>query len=119
MKRALAAAAAISAIAILGLSTPAQAAPPDHAAQNQAASWEAVTPDEDTCTKVEMPNGVSTYTLPALGAGQSYTLLVLKAGSGDSANTLVWWPVAGTAYGHATGKNLSHIIYCVTEEISS
>ena len=62
--------------------------------------------------KVELPDGVSTYTLPALGTGQVYTLLVLKAGSNAEANTVVWYPVAGTAYGHDTGKDLSHVILC-------
>ena len=118
MKRVIAA-AAIAALAVLGLSTPAQAAPPDEAATNSAAYWEAFTPDDDTCTKVELPDGVSTYTLPELGPDQTYTLLVLKAGSGAGANTLVWNPIAGVAYGHDTDKDLSHIIYCVTEGYSS
>lgn len=108
--------AVLAAVAVLGLSTPAQAAPPDQAAQNSAAYWEAFTPQDDTCMKVELSDGISTYTLPALGAGQIYTLLVLKAGSGAEANTLVWFPVAGTAYGSGTGKDLSHVIYCVTEQ---
>lgn len=106
----------VAAFAVLGLSTPAQAAPPDHALTNSAAYWETVTPEDDTCTKVELPDGVTSFTLPALGPGMAYTLLVLKAGSGASANTLVWDPVAGVAYTHDTGKELSHVIYCVTEE---
>lgn len=116
MKRMITA-AIIAAFAVLGVSTSAQAAPPDHAAQNSAAYWEAFTPEDDTCTKVELPNGVSTFTLPELGGDQMYTLLVLKAGSG-AANTVVWFPVAGTAYGHDTGKDLSHVIYCVEEKHS-
>ena len=113
------AAAAIAAFVALGAAAPAQAAPPDNAAQNSVAYWEAFTPEDDTCYKVELGEGVSTYTLPALPAGQMYTLLVLKAGSGAGSNTVVLWPVAGTAYGHDTDKELSHIIYCVTEEPSS
>ena len=109
-------AAVIAVFAVLGLSTPAQAAPPDNAAQNSAAYWEAFTPEDDTCTKVELPGGPLTYTLPELGAGEQYTLLVLKAGSGESANTVVWYPVAGVAYDHDTGKELSHVIYCVEEK---
>jgi len=112
-------AAVLAAVAVLGLSAPAQAAPPDEVTQNSAAYWEAFTPEDDTCTKVELPDGVWTYTLPELGGDQMYTLLVLKAGSGSDANTVIWYPVAGTAYGHDTGKELSHIIYCVTEQISS
>jgi len=118
MKRVIAA-AAIVAFAVLGLSAPAQAAPPDQVAQNSASYWEALTPEDDTCTKVELPDGVSTYTLPALSGGQIYTLLVLKAGSGAEANTVIWYPVAGVAYDHDSGKDLSHIIYCVTEGYSS
>lgn len=118
MKRMITA-AVIAAFAVLGLSTPAQAAPPTEAAQNSAAYWEAFTPEDDTCTKVELGEGVSTFTLPALGPGQFYTLLVLKAGSGASANTVVENPVAGTAYAHDTGKELSHVIYCVAEQPSS
>ena len=97
-------AAAIAAFAVLGLSAPAQAAPPDQAAQNQVAYWEAFTPEEDTCFKDELPDGVSTYTLPELPEGQMYTLLVLKAGN-DDANTLVYWPVVGTVYGHSTARS--------------
>jgi hypothetical protein len=108
----------VAVVAVLGLSTPAQAAPPDQAVTNTAAYWEMVTPEDDTCTKVDLPAGVSTYTLPALGDGLMYTLLVLKAGSGEGANTVIWYPVAGVAYGHDTGKELSHIIYCVTEKTS-
>jgi hypothetical protein len=118
MKRIITA-AVIAAFAVLGLSTPAQAAPPEHAAQNNAAYWEAFTPEDDICTKVELPPGVSTYTLPALSGGQVYTLLVLKAGSGAGANTVVLNPVAGVAYDHDTGKELSHIIYCVAGQPSS
>ena len=118
MKRMITA-AVLAAVAVLGLSAPAQAAPPDQAVQNSAAYWETITPEDDTCTKVELPEGVSTYTLPELSGDQMYTLLVLKAGSGSDANTVIWYPVAGTAYGHDTDKDLSHIIYCVTEQISS
>lgn len=108
----------VAAIAILGLSTPAQAAPPDHAASNSAAYWEALTPEDDTCTKVELGAGIKSYTLPDPGDRMMYTLLVLKSGSGDSANTVIWYPVAGVAYAHTSGKELSHIIYCVTEQTS-
>jgi hypothetical protein len=105
----------VAAIAILGLSTPAQAAPPDQAASNNAAYWELFTPDDDRCTKVELPDGVTTYTLPELGDGMTYTLLVLKAGSGATANTVILNPIAGVAYSHDTDKELSHVIYCVSE----
>lgn len=118
MKRVIVA-AAIAALALLGLSTPAQAAPPENAASNSVAYWEALTPEDDTCMKEELPDGVSTFTLPELGPDQVYTLLVLKSGSGAGANTVVWYPVAGVAYDHDTGKDLSHVIYCVTEGYSS
>lgn len=109
------AAAAIAAFAVFGLVAPAQAAP-DNAATNQASYWEAWTGADDECTKVELADGINSYTLPELPAGQIYTLLVLKAGSGASANTVVQFPEAGAAYTHSSGKDISHVIYCVAED---
>ncbi len=48
----------------------------------------------------------------------TYSLLVLKAGSGSSASEVIQWPMAGVAYDHSTDKDLSHIIYCVGEKLS-
>jgi hypothetical protein len=117
MKRTLTA-AALTALAVVGMGATAHAAPPDHAAQNHVAYWEAFTLQDDTCSKVELPDGVSSFTLPELPSRQVYTLLVLKAGSGSDAHALVWYPDAGVAYEHPTDKDLSHVISCVTEEVS-
>lgn len=114
--RKILAAAAIAAFAAFGLSAPAQAAMPDNAATNQASYWEAWTGADDECTKVELADGIDSYTLSELPAGQVYTLLVLKAGSGASANTVVQFPEAGVAYMHSSGKDISHVIYCVAED---
>lgn len=110
MKKLLAA-SAVAAFAVLGLAAPAQAAPPEAAAQNSTAYWEAL--GYGDCTKVELADGVSSYTLAELEFPHEYTLLVLKAGSGATANQLVEYPVAGEAYAQANGKDLSHVIYCV------
>lgn len=115
MKKLLAGAAA-AAFAVLAIAAPAQAAPPDHAAQNHEAHWEARGYGE--CTKVELPDGIGSVTLPELTPPATYTLLVLKAGSGATANDLILWPMAGVAYDHATDKDLSHYIYCVGEKLS-
>ena len=112
-------AAIVGTVAALAFAAPAQAAPPDNAVQNHVAYWEAYTAEDDTCFKDELPDGISSYTLPALPSGQVYTLLVLKAGSGSDANTLIPWPQADVPYEHSTGKDLSHAIYCVTEQTSS
>ncbi|MCR8671798.1 hypothetical protein [Agrococcus sp. HG114] len=115
MKKLLAA-AAVAGFAVLGVATPAQAAPPDSAAMNSEAYWENL--GYGDCTKVEYGDGVTSVTLPELSWPSEYTLLVLKAGSGTSANQLIMWPEAGVAYMHDSGKELSHIIYCMAEKLS-
>jgi hypothetical protein len=110
-KLATAAAAAVACLAVLGLSAPAQAAPKPSAAENQESYWEAL--GYGDCTKVELPDGVSSFTLPPVSHPDWYTVLVLKAGSGDAANDVIYFPSEGVPYSHATGKNLSHVIYCV------
>ena len=115
MKKILAA-LAVAAITVISSGAPALAAPanpqstdPD---KNHANYWEDYT-SGDVCTKVEMTGNVKTYTLPVLTTDQQYTLLVVKAGSGVLANTLYSSPTAGIPYDHSTGKDLSHIIFCV------
>ncbi|WP_024288165.1 hypothetical protein [Cellulomonas sp. KRMCY2] len=99
---------ALAAFAVLAAGAPAVAAPTDPIL-NHTSYWEAYT--GDTCVKVEIADGITTYTLPASPSG-TYTLLVLKAGSGSAANDVIAMPTAGVPYGHATGKDLSHVIYC-------
>lgn len=122
MKKTLAA-VAMAAVAVLGASAPALAAPTNPKAtnpeMNHVSYWEALTGGD--CTKVELTGNVATYTLPVLAdANTEYTLLVLKAGSGSAANEQYPNPVPGV-YSHvATGKDLSHVIYCVgLQEIPS
>ncbi|ROR65811.1 hypothetical protein [Agrococcus jenensis] len=115
MKKMLAA-TAVAAFAVLGIATPAQAAPPDNAAQNTEAYWEAM--GYGDCTKVELPDGVGSYTLDPIAPPSIYTLLVLKSGSGASANDVIMYPWSGMAYMHSTSKDLSHIIYCVAMQQS-
>ena len=116
MKKQLLAAAAVAGLAVIGLAAPAQAAPPPGAQMNDVAYWESL--GYGDCTKVEFGDGVSTYTLPDLPWGQQYTLVVLKAGSGATANDVVPWPSAGDTFGHSTGKDLSHIIVCTDGFVS-
>lgn len=105
MKKSLAV-AALTGLVVLTAGTPAFAAKTD-AAQNKPAYWEAA--GYGTCSKVDLTDGTRTWTL----AEGSTTLLVLKAGSGAAANTVIELPAAGVAYGHSTGKDLSHVITCV------
>lgn len=107
-------AVAIVGFATIGISTPA-AATPESAMMNQPSFWE--TADTD-CVKVEFGDGVASFTLPE-SDDVTYTLLVLKAGSGASANQVIEWPLAGVEYFHETGKDLSHVIYCTMDEPES
>ena len=95
---------------------------------NSPATWEALTPEDDTCVDAGV-NGVATWVLPDLPAGTTYTLVVVKAGSEQSAeqvNTLFASPSEGqTVWADSDGdgvfseddKGISHIIVCtlVTE----
>lgn len=112
MKKTLAV-AALTGLVVLGAGTPALAAKPGpktDPALNKVAYWEAA--GYGTCSKVELTDGHKTFTL----ADGVYTLLVLKAGSGATANDVVVAPEAGVAYAHGTGKDLSHVISCVDED---
>lgn len=109
MKKSLAV-AALTGLVVLTAGTPAFAARTDPAL-NKPATWEAA--GYGTCSKVDLSDGVKDWTLPE-GA---YTLLVLKAGSGAAANAVIEAPAAGVAYAHPTGKDLSHVITCVGEEL--
>lgn len=110
MKRTLLAAAAVAGFAVVGIAAPAQAAPPPNAAMNAETYWEMQ--GHGDCTKVELADGVSGYTVPW---GSDLTLLVLKAGSGASAHYVITDPVPGMTYSHPSGRDLSHIIYCTDD----
>lgn len=109
MKKSLAV-AALTGLVVLTAGTPAFAARTDPAL-NKPATWEAL--GYGTCSKVDLTDGVKAWTL----AEGTYTLLVLKAGSGTAANAVTEAPVAGVAYTHPTGKDLSHVITCVGDDV--
>lgn len=91
---------------VLGL-TAGPAAAQGSAALNQPSAWETAT---TTCSKTELVvDGTATWTLA--DDGSAHALLVLKAGQG---RTVVEQPVAGVAYAPADGKDISHVIVCVT-----
>ena len=115
MKHKTIAACALACAALVGLAVPAQAAKPENAKMNQASYWESA---DSSCAKIEFGNGVKSFTLPELGDGLAYSLLVLKAGSGASAHQVIDGGdlFEGTPYWHQTGKDLSHAILCVTDE---
>ena len=92
---------------------------------NNPATW------GDNCEDIGVSD-VSTYELPDLGAGQTYDLVVVKAGSEESApghvNTLFDNPAEGeTVFADTNGngtsdpggqdgdKDISHIIVCIDE----
>lgn len=104
---------ALLTVALAGLAL--SAAAPAYAAPtpgpNQEAYWEAM--GYGDCTKEELDDGVGSFVLPAPPMGTAYTLLVLKAGSGATANDVIENPVVGEEYTHGTGKDLSHVIWCV------
>ncbi|KAA6431345.1 hypothetical protein FQ330_11325 [Agrococcus sediminis] len=114
MKKTLAA-LGVAGLAVVGLAAPAQAAPPPHAEMNHESYWENL--GYGDCEKMEFDDGVGSFTLPEPPAGQQYTLLVLKAGSGAGANDVIPWPAPGT-YWHSSDKDLSHVIYCMDGYVS-
>ncbi len=74
---------------------------------NHADYWEA---SYGTCAK-QAP--VSTpYQLGDPPDGNTWTALILKAGSGADENTVIASPASYTNYHHGTGKGISHAIYC-------
>lgn len=52
------------------------------------------------------------FVVPAPPAGYTWTLLVLKAGSGPGENETFANPVVGQAYSRSDGKSISHAILC-------
>lgn len=105
---------AIAGFAVIGISTPAAAAP-NNPNMNHESYWETSTTD---CVKVEFADGVESYSLPTL-TNATYTMLILKAGSGELAHQVILWPIANVDYFHQTSKDLSHAIYCTMEGIRS
>src|SRR5690606_5889171 len=75
---------------------------------NHAEYWEAHLEDQGytnvECTKYDQPYNDG-YTVPA----GDWLLLVLKAGSGEGENDLVWNPVVGRTYFHESEKDISHV----------
>ena len=79
--------------AALGFSSTAvSAAPPDHAAQNHETYWENLGYGE--CEKFEDP--ADPFVLGNPDPGTAWTLLVIKAGSGDDARDLYPNPAPGS-----------------------
>ena len=95
---------ATTALALVALAAPASARA--NPAQNHPGNWETPT---TSCTKVEVPDGVATWTLSAPSEGP-YALLVIKAGT---VNDVIEWPMPGMAYAPSSGKDISHVIVCV------
>ncbi len=102
--RALIAAALFGSSALLFLAPTASAGGSN---SNHADYWEA---SYGTCEKQEP---VSTpYQLGDPPEGNTWTALILKAGSGEDENTVIASPESYTNYSHGTGKGISHAIYC-------
>src|SRR5690606_17815842 len=82
---------------------------------NQPEYWEAYLEAEGyinvACTKDDQSYNDG-YTVPE----GDWLLLVLKAGSGEGENDLVWNPVVGQTYFHASEKDISHVILCTGDE---
>jgi len=55
------------------------------------------------------------FVVPEPPEGTTWTLLVLKAGSGDGENETFPNPVVGQGYSHSSGKDNSHAILCWAE----
>lgn len=111
------AASAVAALAVLGAATPAHAGPPEHAAQNTEAYWEAL--GYGDCHKYELPDGSDIVWLPGVATGQEITVLVLKAGSGSGSMDVILYPYDdGYIYQHSSGKDISHMIYCIDDKLS-
>ena len=77
---------------------------------NGEAYWEAWLEAEGytgvDCTKTDREGP---FTVPS----GDWVILVLKAGSGDDANEVIWNPVPGTVYEQTQGKDISHAIACI------
>jgi len=59
------------------------------------------------------------FVVPAPAAGTTWTLLVLKAGSGADENTTFGYPTPGQSYYHGTGKDISHAILCYEQQTTT
>jgi len=115
MRRLIGAAAIIVGVLILGLAAAGPATangnPPPNT--NEVAYW---CPSGGVKYDLDGLNQ-TTFTVPAPPAGQSWSLLVLKAGhTGEGGvvneNETFTDPVVGQSYSHSSGKNISHAILC-------
>jgi hypothetical protein len=96
---------------VLGGMATAASAKPINTDQNQESYWEGLGYGE--CSKVEDP--ADPFVVPAPDEGNAWTLLVIKAGSAQSVETvndLIEDPQEGDSYTHSSGKGISHIILC-------
>ncbi|GGL03957.1 hypothetical protein GCM10007382_24780 [Salinibacterium xinjiangense] len=104
-------------MSVVGIAAPAGAAPPGggtypptDAAANDPGNWE-VLPGE-ACYKIEPVNPVP-YLLPSPGAGQQFSKVIVKAGSGDGSNLVLTDGLAeGTPVQHNLKDSISHLILC-------
>lgn len=108
MKKSLAICSLVG-LAVLGVGSPAFAA--NDPAKNHPEYWAASPGD---CTKVEFGDGVDKFELPDLPAGESYYLLVLKAGTVHE--EIRYGLTEGSWYSASNGKDLSHVIYCSEDD---
>jgi len=83
-------------------------------AENQVAFW--CEPD-DAGQKFEPVD--TPFIVPEPLEGTTWTLLVLKAGSGEGANETVVNPVVGQGYSHSSGQDNSHTILCFEDEVTT
>lgn len=113
-------------LSFVAVAAPASATsyPPSGAAGNNPDNWEVAT--GEVCYKIE-PVTTVPYPLPAPPANSAWSKIVVKAGSGDAANTIyttgsgsaantvyVDELVQGTLVQHATKDSISHLILCST-----
>lgn len=109
LRRAVVGAVAVG-VSVGAMATGASAGPIE-TDQNKAEYWEEA--GYGTCVKDDRE--VGSYTVPEAPEASSWTILVLKAGSGKSVSTVndqILDPVEGATYTHSSGKGISHVILC-------
>lgn len=110
MKRSAMTTLALGAALVVVAAAPASAKNGVDPAKNSPRFWQT---DTTVCEKLEMSDGNATVVLPEAPDGGAWALLVIKAGAGAQANAVVTAPEAGVAYGHPSGKDISHVITCL------